>query len=138
MIIEEIKNIKSNKTELRKFGITMCVALGLLGGMFFWRGKDFYPYLLILSAACMFLGIIIPIILKPIHKAWMILAVLMGFVMTRVIMTLLFYLIVTPIAFVVRLFGKDFLGTRLNRDVESYWVEREVLEFDKQKYENQF
>jgi len=82
MVIDEIKKIKSDKAELRKFGITMCVALGLLGGLFLWRGKEYYPFLFIGSSIFLLLGLVMPILLWPIHKAWMTLALLMGWVMT--------------------------------------------------------
>ena len=49
MIIEEFKKIKSGRRELRKFGITVGVFLGLLVGWFLWREKDYYFYFLILS-----------------------------------------------------------------------------------------
>ena len=44
MLINEIENIKSGKKQLRKFGITIGIALGLLGALFWWRGKDMYCY----------------------------------------------------------------------------------------------
>ncbi len=82
MIIEPIKNIKSGRSDLRKFGITVGIVLGLLGGLLFWRGKDSYLYFLMLSATFLLLGLVVPILLKPIHKVWMTLAVLMGWFMT--------------------------------------------------------
>jgi len=135
MIYKEIKSIKSDKKELRKFGITMFVALGLLGGLFFWRGRDYYTCFLILSAVFLFLGIAAPILLWPVHKVWMTLAVVMGWVMTRVIMTILFYLIVTPLGLIARLSGKDFLGVKIDRNAESYWIPKKVTVVD---YEKQF
>ncbi|GAG32448.1 unnamed protein product, partial [marine sediment metagenome] len=50
MIIEEIKNIKSGRRELRQFGITVSIVLALLGGLFLWHKKDYYCYFFILSA----------------------------------------------------------------------------------------
>ncbi len=138
MIIEEIKNIKSGKRELRQFGVTIGIILGLLGLWFLWREKDWYLYLLVVSIIFLFLGIVLPLLLKPIHKLWMSLAVLIGWIMTRVIITILFYLIVTPIGLLARLCGKDFLNTKFDKKVNSYWVPRKVVKCDKRKYENQF
>jgi len=45
----------------------------------------------------------------------------MGFVMTRVILAVLFYLIITPISFVSKLFQKDFLNLKIEKEKKSYW-----------------
>lgn len=138
MITKEIKNIKSGRSELRKFGITVGIVSGLLGGLFLWREKDYYFYFLVLSGAFFLLGIVVPILLKPIHKIWMTLAILMGWFVTRLILTLLFYLVVTPIGLLGRLFGKDFLDLKFDRNTDSYWITREVSKFGTKNYENQF
>lgn len=136
MIIEEIKSTKSERAELRSFGITIGIVLGLLGGLFLWRGKDYFPYFFILSAAFLLLGLVVPIALKVIHKVWMTLAMLLGLLMTRVILSLLFYLVVTPIGLLARLFGKDFLNLKKNAD--SYWIPKNAVKFERSNYERQF
>lgn len=139
MIADEIKNIKSGKVELRKFGLTVGIVLGLLGALLFWRGRGYYPYLLVPSAILLLLCVAAPTLLKPVHKAWMTLAVLMGWFMTRVILCALFYLMVTPIGLLGRLVGKEFLELKLNRSAPgSYWIPREVAKHGKENYERQF
>jgi hypothetical protein len=138
VIIEEIRNIKSGKRELRKFGITVGISLGLLGGLFLWRGRDYYSYFLVISAALLLLGFAVPILLRPIYKVWMTCAILMGWFMTRVILCVLFYLVVTPTGFLARLFGKVFLDLKFNRNVDSYWINKESKEFERSEYERQF
>jgi hypothetical protein len=68
----------------------------------------------------------------------MTLALLMGWVMTRVILTFIFYVVVTPIAQLARLSGKKFLNAAFREDVESYWIIREIEEVSKERYEKQF
>lgn len=139
MLIEEIKNIKSSKKELRKFGITVGIVLGLLGGFLWWRGKDWYHALFVLSFFLLFFGIILPIILKPIQKVWMSLALVLGWVMTRVILSLMFYLVFFPIGLLARIFGKDFLEQKLDADAKSYWILRKGdASQPKEAYEKQF
>lgn len=138
MIIQEIKSIKSGKRELRQFGLTVGIILGLLGGLFFLRGKDYYLDFLILSFTFLLLGLVAPILLKPVQKIWMSLAILIGWFVTRTILIVLFYLIVTPISLLARLFGKKFLDQKIDRTVESYWIVRESTGFNKRNYENQF
>jgi len=138
MIVEEIKNIKSGKRELRQFGITIGVVLGLLGMWCVWRGKE-GSYPLLISAIVFFsLGFIFPLLLKPVQKLWMSLAILMGWLMTRVIITALFYLVVTPIGILARVCGKDFLNTKIDKNANSYWIPRKIAGPDENNYENQF
>lgn len=138
MIIEEIKNIESGRRELRKFGITVGIVLGLLGGLFFWRGRDYYFYFLILSEALLLLGLVVPILLKPIHKVWMTLALLLGWLMTRVILSVLFYLVVTLIGLLLRLLGKDVLELKFKRNGDSYWIPKKEMKSERRNYEKQF
>ena len=138
MIIEEIKNITSGKSELRKFGITVGTVLGLLGGLFLWREKEYYFYFLIFSAAFLFLGTVVPILLRPIHKVWMIVAVLLGWVMTRMILSVLFYLVVTPIGLLAKLFGKGRLNLAFDKSAESYWRSKDNKRQETSDYEKQF
>lgn len=138
MIIEEIKNIKSGKKELRQFGITIGAVLGFLGVWFLWQDKE-GGYVLLSSAVVLFaLGFILPLLLKPLHKLWMTLAILLGWLMTRIILIILFYLVVTPIGLLARLCGKDFLNKKFDRKVNSYWILRKVTPFDRKSYERQF
>lgn len=138
MFLEQIKNIKSGKKELRQFGIALGVGLGLLGGLFFLRQKDYYSYFLVFSAAFLFLGLVLPALLKPIQKAWMALAILIGWLITRIILILLFYLVVTPIGLLARIFGKRFLDIRFDRNVDTYWIPKVSTKLDKRSYEDQF
>ena len=137
-MLEEIKNIKSGKRKLRQFGITLGTVLGLLGGLFLLRGREYYPYFLVLSFSFLFSGLVAPRLLKPVQKIWMTLAVSISWVMTRVILSLLFYLVVTPIGILAKMIGKDFLDLKFNRNTKSYWIARKQANFDKRNYENQF
>jgi len=132
------EDIKSGKSELRKFGIILGIFFGLLGGLFLWREKDYYFYFFIISGAFLVLGLAVPILLKPIHKIWMTLAILMGWLMTRVILIVLFYLVVTPISVLGRCFNKKFLELTFNQDMDSYWIPQKTSKFQKGNYEKQF
>jgi hypothetical protein len=138
MIIEDIRNIRSEKRDLRNFGITMCVGLGVLGVLFFWRDKGAYVYFLVLSPVFLILGLTVPVALKPAHKVWMSLAVVLSWFMTRVILSLLFYLGITPISFLGRLFGRRFLDVAMEDSKESYWIYREKQEKSQVTYEKQY
>jgi len=142
MLIEDIKKIKSEKSDLRKFGLSVGMALGLLGWLFWWREKDFYSYFLFVSLMLISLGLIAPAALKPFQKVWMTVAVVIGWFMTRLILSVLFYAVITPIGLISKVSGKEFLDKKFdkhaNKKVSSYWVHRKETLFDKNRYEKQF
>ena len=138
MLWEEIKTIKSTDKDLKKFGITVGLVVGLIGIVLLFRGKAGYIYFVISALLLVIPAFIFPKILLPIQKIWMTLAVVLGWVMTRVILSILFYLIVTPIGIISRVFGKQFLDIKSDRSQPSYWHPRERSKIEPKKYENQF
>ena len=138
MVIEEIKKIKSGKRELRQFGITISLVLVILGSWLWWREKEVEKTLFIIAILLLSLSFLFPRILIPLHKLWMTLAVLLGWLMTRIILIILFYLVVTPIGLFAKLCGKDFLNRKFDREAQSYWIPRKPSPPDKKNYQNQF
>lgn len=136
-IIKELKSIKSRRKELKKFGIILGVFLGLLGLFLLWRGKSAI-YILILSGVFFLFGLFLPFLLKPIYKIWMAIAFMLGWVVTRLILTISYYFLITPIGLLGRLFGKKFLDLQFKKDVKSYWIPREEKKIKKDSYERQF
>ncbi len=138
MLLDEIKNIKSGKKELREFGITVGIVFGLLSGLLWWRHKDTYVSFFILSLVLIISGLAMPIILKPIQKVWMAIAVIIGAIMTRVILCFLFYVVITPIGLLRKMSGKDVMNLKFNKSLNSYWIRRKKELFNKASYEKQF
>ena len=140
MLIEEIKNINSSVKELRKFGITVGLVLIIIGFLFqtLWESYNTYIVLGSVGAILLLHGILFPKILLPLHKIWMTLAVILGFIMTRVILTVLFYFVVTLVGVIAKVSGKDFLDRKIDRNKESYWHKREKTEYTQELTERQF
>ena len=116
------QGVFKSSAELRKFGWVMTVALGILGGVLFWRRGLAPATYGVLGAAGLFFvtAVIAPKLLGPLEWAWMKLAGVLSFIMTRVILTLAFFLAMTPVGLLMRLSGHDPLGLR-RRKVDSYW-----------------
>ena len=138
MILEEIKNIKETKEDLRKFGYTVGGVLIVIGGLLFWVGKASFIYFAVPGFLLILCGLIVPQLLKTLNKAWMTLAILMGWVMTRVILTIFFYIVITPVGLVARIARKDFLNLKIDKHQESYWIKRERRSLKPIDYERQF
>jgi len=68
----------------------------------------------------------------------MTLSVVMGFIMTKVIMAIIFYLVVTPVGSIASLTGKKFLDMKIDKSAKSYWIVREKTNKLKSDYERQF
>lgn len=137
-MIEEIKNIKSGKSDIRKFGITIGLFLMILAGFLFWRGKESFEIFLISGLVLLVLGLTIPIVLKPVYWIWMVLAVILGWIMTRVILSLLFYVVITPIGLFSRLSGNRFLDLKWDKSKDTYWNYRNTKQLNSEDYERQF
>ena len=137
-MFDEIKHIKTGKKDYRSFGVTIGIILLLIAGLLFYKEKESFQTFLYIAGAFIGFGLIIPIILKPIYIVWMTFAVVLGWFMTRVILSLLFYVIITPIGLVLRIFGKDFLELKKQAVQGSYWNQRDSNLEKNQNYEKQF
>lgn len=81
----------------------------------------------------------LPHFLKPVFKVWMAFAELLGWIMTRVILIILFYAVLTPTALVARVvFRKRFLDLYFEDSKKSYWHSRAKSDFKASDYERQF
>jgi Saxitoxin biosynthesis operon protein SxtJ len=116
---------KAGRSELRKFGF-------IVGGIFalisLWpflvhRGE---PRLWALVLACLLIApaVVFPNILAPFHGGWMEIGHVLGWVNTRIIMAVIFFFVVTPMGWVMRLMRKDPMLRRLEPDAETYRVKK--------------
>ena len=136
-MIEEIKNIPNSDKDIKSFGITIGIILFIISGLLMYSGKESYQLIAIAASIFIGLGLILPVLLKPIYFVWMTFAAILGWVMTRVILSLVFYLIMTPIGLLTKLLGEDFLALKKIKS-DSYWNYRDSSEELNQNYEKQF
>lgn len=107
---------------LRRFGLVMAAALALLGGLLIWKALPAGPYLVAAAAALALAALAVPRALAPVERLWMGLARVLGTVMTYVVLTLTWVLLLTPIGLGIQLAGKDFLALRRQRQRSTWWV----------------
>jgi hypothetical protein len=138
MLREEIRNIKSTRRDLRNFGFAVGGVILALGFFLLLKERPAAPWLLGLGALLVGFGVLFPAPLKPLQKIWMSFAVVAGWVMTRIILSVLFYLIITPIGLLARIMGKRFLDLTWDDSVESYWNRRETERHAREQDEKQF
>ena len=136
-MFKKIKNIKSSNRDIRSFGITIGIILIIISALLFYYDRTSYQILAILAIGFIGLGITIPISLKPTYLVWITFSIILEWIMTRVILSIIFYLVLTPIGLVTRLLGKDFLALKTS-DSNSYWSDRDRSVELNQDYEKQF
>lgn len=75
--------------------------------------------------------------LKTLYSYWMKFAHALGWVNTRIILSIVYFLIFTPLSIIFRLIGKDPMERRF-KAAGSYWTKREATEFRQEDYKKQF
>ncbi|GAB4337901.1 MAG: hypothetical protein Kow0089_09490 [Desulfobulbaceae bacterium] len=113
------------KKELRNFGLItgamVVLFFGLLVPWFF--GREFARWPWITGGILAAWGLALPRTLRPVYIVWMTIGHWLGWINTRIILTLLFYLLILPVGVIMRLFGKDPLARSFDPGRQSYRVE---------------
>ena len=135
---DDLKNIRKDNKAIRDFGILIGFILLIIAGILFYKERESYELIILLGIAFIGLGLGMPIILKPFYSIWMYFAVVLGWFMTRLILGLLFYIIVSPIGLISRLFGKEFLELKNISFNRSYWNYKDSGRISHQDYEKQY
>lgn len=138
MLLNEIKNIVSTEKEARKFGVQIGTFLAIVSIILFVLQKNYAFYFFFIGVLLIIIGNFLPRILILPNRIWMIIGIILGFYTSRLILFILFYLIISPISFIAKIFGKDFLDEKLNRQQDSYWNLREKKSYDKSQTEKQY
>ncbi len=125
----EIK-IGSNKS----FGIVFFIVFLLIAIYPLLNNGELRIWSLIIAMIFLVLGIINSKFLTPLNKLWFRFGLLLGKVISPLIMGIIFFLVVTPTAFIMKIIGKDLLNLRFNKK-KSYWIEKTG---PKSKMKNQF
>ena len=118
----------------RSFGIVFFVVFSLIALYPLSYGGEIRIWSLIISLIFLILGLLNSIILAPLNKIWFKFGILLGKIVSPLIMGIIFFLVVTPIGLIMRLFGKDVLNLKYNNN-KSYWIEKSG---PKSKMKNQF
>ena len=125
-------NIKigSNKS----FGLVFFIFFLIVSFYPLVNGEDIRKWSLVFSIIFLVLGLTNSKILNPLNKLWFKFGIFLGKIMSPVIMGIIFFLVVTPIGLLMRLFGKDILNLKFNNKA-TYWIEKNG---PKSKMRNQF
>ena len=137
MILKEIKNIKTDKEQIRQFGIIIGVVLLIIAATIFWTGIQGEWMYFTLGFFFIAIAAAFPNALRLFYVLWMSFAIVLGWLMSRLILLLLYYLVLSPIGLISRLIGKSFLELKIDLSKKSYWNSIENKKSTKD-YERQF
>jgi saxitoxin biosynthesis operon SxtJ-like protein len=109
----------------RNFGLLLCAALMLIGLWPLWHHQAIRWWAVGPGLAFGIVALAAPAVLAPPKRVWMTFGWLLGKLVSPVVMAALLYLVVTPVGLVQRLFGRDPLHLKWDREAETYWQFRQ-------------
>ena len=122
--------ISSNKS----FGIVFFILFLIISIYPLINGENLRIWSLIISIIFLVLGLLNSKVLTPLNKLWFKFGILLGNIVAPIVMAFVFYLVVTPISLIMKIFKKDILNLKSNKN-QSYWIKRPE---QKSKMKNQF
>ncbi len=143
-IIQEIRDeikiasVEPSNRDLNLLALIFVAFPGVIGLLALWRGSPRGWYWI---AAGLILGSAraIPPLFRTIYKVWIAIAVIIGYFVSRILLTIIFFLIITPMGFIMRLKGKDPMDRKLDPVASTYWIPKEeTTDTSIKRYEKQF
>ena len=118
-------NRGTDTKELRTFGLLIGAIFNLIG---LWplvvRGDDLRLWAVVLGSVLAICGVLVPGWLAPVHRGWMWVGHMLGWINTRILLSIVFYGLITPIGVVFRLSGKDTMRQSFSDTSATYRVIR--------------
>jgi|TARA_B100000579_G_scaffold9081_1_gene6803 predicted membrane metal-binding protein len=114
---KEIK-ISSNKS----FGLVFFVIFIIIALWPLLNDGNIRIWSIIVSIIFLILGLLNSKILTPFNKLWMRLGALLGIIVSPIVMGVVYFGIITPIGLIMKLFGKDVLNLKLDKNKKTYWT----------------
>lgn len=138
-IHEDLSRDDTPKTSSdRFFGLLFFVVFLLLALWPLLKGKPVYLLPLGIALAFLAVALIVPKWLAPLNRLWMKFGELLHRIVSPVILGIMFFGVITPVGWLMRLAGKDLLRTKFDRDATSYWIPREPPGPEKSSLKRQF
>ena len=114
----------NKKSSNKSFGILFFVVFLGLGLWPLTNDNSPNIYLIIISIIFLILGLLNSKLLSPLNSFWIKFGELLGKIIAPVVMAIIYFLILTPISLMVRLFGKDLLSLKFSKQIKTYWIKR--------------
>ena len=116
--------MRKNKIKMgsnKSFGIVFFVVFLIIAFWPFANLTSFKIWPLIISIIFLILGLMSSKILSPLNKIWFKFGILLGSIVSPIVMSIIFFVIITPIGIIMKMLGKDLLNKKYNKQ-NSYWI----------------
>jgi len=130
--------VKKNKIKIssnKSFGIVFFTVFLIIAIWPLLNGYEIRYWSLIISIVFLILGILNSKILTPLNKIWLKIGILLGKFASPIVMGIVFFLVVTPTGFIMKLAGKNLLRLKKVNNINTYWIKKEDF---KTSMKNQF
>ena len=127
-----LKNIKISSN--RDFGVVFFIFFMIISLFPLFKDGNVRVWAVVVAIIFLILGLLNSSVLSPLNKIWFKFGILLGNFISPIIMGLVFFIVVTPTSFIMKVFGKDLLNLKKNNK-KSYWIEKSPI---KSKMKNQF
>ena len=122
----------------RSFGFVFTGALSLLAAYLAWKGSAWWPLPLPPALVFLILALVQPRLLAPLNRAWTRLGLLLGVIVAPIVMGVIYFGLITPMALLARLLGKDFLRLKRDPAAATYWLQRQDPRPSPERLRDQF
>lgn len=137
-IKKELQALPTDAAALRKFGLTVGLVFTAIGLFLRYRGSAWALAPIAVGGLLVIFGVVAPKLLKGVYLGWMTFALVLGSIMTRVLLTVFLFVVLTPFGLLFRLIGRDALTRRPDRQAATYWLPKEYPIPDRTRFEKFF
>lgn len=144
-IIQEIKDEiqavykEPSGREMTILALIFLVIPGVIGSYYaFWKHSP-NGYIWMAAGGVLCLARLVPPLFRLIYRLWIQFSVVLGFFVSRILLTIIFFLVITPTGLIMKLVGKDPMDRKLDPNASSYWIRRDQeANGSIERYEKQF
>jgi len=138
LITNSLASSALNLPTNRKFGWFFTAVFSAVAAYAHWRGwGTIAPAALVSAILFVAVTLLSPHLLSPLNRLWYGLGILLGKIINPIVLGLIFFVLITPVSLVTRLFGRDELKMK-KRSVESYWTDRSPPGPPSDSFKNQY
>jgi hypothetical protein len=140
-IKEEIASVQQEPSsrDLTILALIFLVIPGVIGAYSVFVKGSSNGYVWIIAGAILSLARLIPSLFKGIYRLWVGMSVVIGFFISRILLTVIFFLVITPLALVMRIVGRDPMERKWDSQAPTYWNKKEQEQDTSiERYEKQF
>jgi carbon starvation protein CstA len=125
--------MKNKKNSNKSFGVLFFIVFLIVGLYPYFQNENIRTWSIILSIIFLILGIFNSKFLSPLKSAWLKLGEMLGKFIAPIVMLLVYFVFITPIGLILKIFNKDVINYKIKKNLKSYWIKRDFkIFFNKQ------